>query len=213
VLSVCEIFYSIQGESSYAGLPCAFVRLSGCNLSCAWCDTEYARGPGRDMEVGEVVREVVALRCPMVMVTGGEPLLQKETPDLLHALLRREFKVLVETNGSLDIRLAPPACSRIVDMKGPSSGMADKMNMENINHLEVGDELKFVIADRTDYEHARRLVALLDVENSRRHGVLFSPVFGVQNPAELASWILEDHLDARLNLQLHKVLWGDKRGV
>ncbi|MFH1887872.1 MAG: radical SAM protein [Pseudomonadota bacterium] len=213
-LSVCEIFYSIQGESSFAGTPCAFVRLAGCNLSCLWCDTPYARDePGVSMSVEEVIGRVRELRAPIVEVTGGEPLLQEQTPALLSGLLSKGFQVLVETNGSLDIRIAPSRCVRIVDIKCPSSGMADKNDLENLNRLGPRDEVKFVMADREDYDFARRLVALLDMDNARVNPVHFSPVSGRLEPRELAEWILADHLDVSLGLQLHKILWGDRRGV
>ncbi len=213
-LKVCEIFHGIQGESTFAGTPCAFVRLAGCNLACSWCDTAYARDePGVSMPVEEVIGKVRALRAPIVEVTGGEPLIQPDTPALLMGLLAKGFQVLVETNGSLDIRLASSRCVRIVDVKCPSSGMVEKNDLENLNRLGPKDEIKFVVADREDYEFARRLTALLDVDNARVNPVLFSPVSGRLDPRELAGWILEDRMDVRLSLQIHKILWGDRRGV
>ena len=212
VLQVTEIFHSIQGESSQAGWPCVFVRLTGCNLRCVWCDTAYAFHGGRRMSVEEVLVEVEQYRCPMVELTGGEPLLQPEAIPLMEDLLRRGYRVLLETGGSLSIEHVPRGVVRIVDVKCPGSGESDRNRWENVGILEREDELKFVVADREDYTWASRQVR--ERELARRCGVLFSPVHGRLHPGDLARWILEDGLPVRVQIQLHKVLWPCvERGV
>jgi 7-carboxy-7-deazaguanine synthase len=215
-LAVSEIFFSIQGESSHAGRPCVFVRLAGCNLRCAWCDTAYAWEAGDSrMEVSEIVERVLDFQCPLVEVTGGEPLIQEQTPELVRTLLQRGLTVLLETNGSLDVSRIDPACHRIVDIKCPSSGMAEHNDLQNLRRLTERDELKFVIGSREDYEFAKNILAAAAPERAaRRFGVNFSPVSGTLSPCTLAQWILEDRLPVRLNLQLHKILWDPgARGV
>ena len=221
-LLVNEIFRSIQGESSYAGWPCAFVRLAGCNLRCTYCDTRYAYEEGEPLDVEAVVRRVLALETPLVEVTGGEPLLQDETPDLVEHLLEEGLTVLLETNGSLDIGRVSAHCVRIVDFKCPSSGMAGADDWDNIDRLEPADEVKCVIGDREDYlfardEVLRRLVSSFPAVGGAcgcRNIVHFSPVFGRLSPSELAEWILADRLWVHLHLQWHKILWEpDRRGV
>ncbi|MBA4356776.1 MAG: radical SAM protein [Humidesulfovibrio sp.] len=210
-LQVCETFLSIQGESSHAGWPCAFVRLTGCNLRCRYCDTAYAYAGGAARSVDDIVVEVRATRCRRVEITGGEPLLQSETPELAAGLTELGLTVLVETNGSLDIRVLPPQVIAIVDMKGPSSGEQDRMDLGNLTRLRGRDEVKFVLADRADYAHMLELLPRID---PARNTVNASPQFGVLPPQELAAWILADGLDVRLNLQQHKHIWPpDKRGV
>ncbi|MGA2027934.1 MAG: radical SAM protein [Syntrophobacteraceae bacterium] len=204
-LEVNEIFHSIQGESSWSGQPCVFIRLTGCNLRCAYCDTSYAYEQGRFMEIPEIVERVRRLRCDLVEVTGGEPLIQAETPPLIGALLDAGHTVLLETNGSMDIGVVDPRCIRIMDIKCPSSGMAGQNDLRNLKQLRVHDELKFVIGSREDYEFARDLLSTLP---DARCKINFSPVFGSLAPRSLAEWILEDHLAVRLNLQLHKIIWG-----
>ncbi|MDR3555946.1 MAG: radical SAM protein [Syntrophobacteraceae bacterium] len=206
-----EIFHSIQGESSRAGLPCVFVRLTGCNLRCAYCDTTYAYEQGALMEIAEILQQVRQLRCDLVEVTGGEPLLQTETPRLIAALLNAGHTVLLETNGSLDIGIVDQRCVRIVDIKCPSSAMAGQNDLDNLGKLGERDELKFVVGTREDYEFARHILSTIP---AGKCGVNFSPVFGAVDPRSLAGWILEDRLPVRLNLQLHKILWGpETRGV
>ncbi|OFW10254.1 MAG: 7-carboxy-7-deazaguanine synthase [Acidobacteria bacterium RIFCSPLOWO2_02_FULL_67_36] len=213
MLTVNEIFHSIQGESTHAGRPCVFVRLTACDLRCTWCDTAYAFSDGRKMPVGEVVAEVGSYGCPLVEVTGGEPLLQKEVYPLMEHLIARGHTVMLETGGHLPIDQVPPAVIRIVDLKCPGSGESAKNHWPNLDVLRAHDEVKFVIRDRIDYEFA--------VEVMNRHGlaartaaVLFSPVHGVLDPKVLAGWILHDRLPARLQLQVHKYIWGaDVRGV
>jgi len=210
-LEVNEIFHSIQGESSWSGQPCVFIRLTGCNLRCAYCDTSYAYEQGRFMEIPEIVERVRRLRCDLVEVTGGEPLIQAETPPLIGALLDAGHTVLLETNGSMDIGVVDPRCVTIMDIKCPSSGMAGQNDLRNLKQLRVHDELKFVIASREDYEFAKELLSTLPASRCK---INFSPVFGSLAPRSLAEWILEDHLPVRLNLQLHKIIWGpETRGV
>jgi len=212
-LIVNEIFHSIQGESTHAGLPCVFVRLTGCNLRCAYCDTAYAYDEGRPMQISEILDSIAVFRCNMVEVTGGEPLLQDKTPDLISGLLRKNYRVLLETNGSFDIRLADPRCARIMDVKCPGSGEHEKCDHKNFRYLGKRDQVKFVIGDRQDYEYARDI--LNKIPSSIPTGnLLFSPLAEKLVPAQLAGWILEDHLQTRLHLQLHKTIWPDiERGV
>ena len=210
-LKVNEIFYSIQGESSYSGLPCVFVRLTGCNLRCSYCDTKYAYEDGDEMEVDEIVNRVKSFNCSLVEVTGGEPMTQQETPLLISELLKCESKVLLETNGSCDISTVDKGCVRIVDVKCPSSGEADKNDLTNLAKLTEVDELKFVIGDRPDYEYAKGVLSKCEVKARYVH---FSPIFNVLDPVDLAEWILKDHLPVRLQLQLHKIVWDpNQRGV
>jgi 7-carboxy-7-deazaguanine synthase len=212
VLRVNEIFHSIQGESTYAGMPCVFVRLTGCNLRCSWCDTEYAFEEGTAMSVDQVLAEVDRLGCSLVEITGGEPLLQPEALDLMRALLERDYGVLLETGGSLPIESVPRGVVRIVDLKCPGSGESDRNRWENLDQLDSSDQVKFVIRDRADYEWARRV--LHERELTKRCAVLFSPVHGVLDAGELAGWVLADRLPVRVQVQLHKLLWpGVSRGV
>ena len=209
---VHEIILTLQGEGTRAGLPCTLVRLAGCNLRCAWCDTPHARDEGTDMTLPEVLRRVAALGCRRVEVTGGEPLTQGAAPELLRRLLAAGYETLLETNGSLDLASVGSEVVRIVDFKCPSSGEHAANRWENIHHLTGRDEVKFVLADRADYEFARAAVR----ERGLREicTVIFSPVFGRLEPATLAEWILADGLDVRLGLQLHKMVWPDRdRGV
>jgi 7-carboxy-7-deazaguanine synthase len=212
VLRVNEIFHSIQGESTHAGRPCVFVRLTGCNLRCTWCDTAYAFHEGVSRTVGEVLDEVAAYGCGLVEVTGGEPLLQPEAVELMSALLARGHEVLLETGGSLPIEDVPEGVRRIVDVKCPGSGEAHRNRWENLDALRPGDEVKFVVASREDYAFARDAVRRRDL--AARVPVLLSPVHGALEPALLAAWVLEDRLPVRVQLQLHKLLWpGVPRGV
>lgn len=213
-LKVNEIFFSIQGESSHAGRPCAFIRLAGCNLRCSYCDTRYAYEEGSWQEIDDIEREIRPFGCSLVEVTGGEPLLQAETPELVRRLLDNGYTVLLETNGSLHIGAVDERCCRIVDMKCPSSGEADKNRLENLAVLTPNDEVKFVIADRSDFDYAKTVISTRLSHHRDLKPPLISPAFGRLNPESLARWILEDHLDVRLQIQLHKVIWGaEKRGV
>lgn len=213
-LKVNEIFYSIQGESSRAGRPCVFIRLTGCNLRCTYCDTAYAYEQGKEHTISQILDRVRDYRCSLVEVTGGEPLLQEQTPSLVQALLDARCQVLLETNGSLDIARVSRDCVRIVDVKCPSSGMAGIANLANLETLTVQDELKFVIGDREDFAFACKVVDLLESRGLTHGPLLFAPVFGVLAARDLAAWILERRLPVRLQLQLHKILWPrKKRGV
>lgn len=212
VLKINEIFHSIQGESTHAGRPCVFVRLTGCNLRCTWCDTAYAFHEGSPMSVDEVVERVRGYDCRLVEVTGGEPLLQPEVVPLLRALVERGHDVLVETGGHVPIEGVPEGVGRIVDVKCPGSGESTKNRFRNLDVLRPGDELKFVIRDRADYDWAAAVVRERGL--SSKVPVLFSPVHGDLEPSDLAGWILEDRLPVRFQMQVHKVLWpGVLRGV
>jgi len=211
-LRVNEIFLSIQGESALAGRPCVFVRLTGCNLRCRWCDTTYAFEEGRRMGVEEVLARVADYRCGLVEVTGGEPLLQPEALTLLRELVARDYTVLLETGGSLPIEAVPQGVRRIVDVKCPGSGESGRNRWENLEHLRGGDELKFVLADRADYEWAVQQIRSRELAG--RCPLVFSPAHGALAPATLAEWVLEDRLPVRVQIQLHKLLWpGVERGV
>ncbi len=211
-LVVNEIFHSIQGESCHSGRPCVFVRLTYCNLRCSYCDTEYAFHEGVRMDVQEIIRRVRAYQCPLVEVTGGEPLVQRHSPELLQSLCDEGFEVLLETGGSLDISKVDPRVKRIVDFKCPGSGMEEHNLWSNVDCLSARDEVKFVIGDRDDFDWSVEKVRLHDLED--RCSVLFSVVFGVLPPVHLAEWILEKKLRVRLQLQMHKYLWQpEARGV
>ena len=214
-LDISEIFVSIQGEGTRAGLPCVLVRLAGCNLRCRWCDSPYTWDHGTTMTLDEIVQRVQALRCPLVELTGGEPLLQEQAPPLLGRLVGLGYQVLLETNGSMDIGCADPAVVRIVDIKCPSSGQSHASRWENIPLLRPTDEVKFVLADREDFDYAREVIA--EHRLADRCTVLMSPAGGLLPPATLSQWMLEDDRlprQVRLNLQLHRIIWPDKtRGV
>ncbi len=210
-VKVNEIFYSLQGESARAGLPCVLVRLTGCPLRCRWCDTAYAFHDGEWLARAEVLARVAAWSCPLVEVTGGEPLLQPGALPLLAALCDAGYEVLLETSGAVDIAPVDPRVRRIVDVKCPGSGEAGRNRWENLELLRPGDELKLVLADEADYLWARELVRERGLH--RRCPVSFSPAAGELDPAALAGWMLRDHLPVRLQLQLHKLLWGGARGV
>ncbi len=207
-LKINEVFYSIQGESSFAGRPCVFIRLTGCNLRCSYCDTQYAYHDGNPLKIDKILAKVGFYECRLVEITGGEPLLQKETPTLIQRLLDEDHEVLLETNGSQDISSVDRRCVRIVDIKCPSSGEEEKNDLKNLNLLTDKDEVKFVIGDREDYEYAKRVLNLIPAYSKRIRAVHFSTVFGKIDPKTLAKWILEDHLTVRLHLQLHKLIWG-----
>lgn len=208
---VTEIFHSIQGESSHTGRPCTFVRLTGCNLRCAWCDTSYSWNEGRELSVSRVLAEVEAFGCNLVELTGGEPLLQAGSIPLAKALTDLGYELLVETNGTLPPDMLPPRSTAIVDVKCPSSTMHERMHPALLCSLRPKDELKFVLADRADYDYAAQIVRGLPATGRITH---FSPVSASLPPAELAAWILADRLPVRLTLQLHKIIWHpDARGV
>jgi 7-carboxy-7-deazaguanine synthase len=190
------------------------VRLTGCNLRCAYCDTQYAYNDGTWLEIPEILRQVSQFNCRLVEVTGGEPLIQEQTPELIATLLNRDFTVLLETNGSQNIGAVDERCIRILDIKCPSSGESEKNRLENLKILTPLDEIKFVIGSREDYEYASFILATDLPHRDRMKLPLFSPVFGKIDPQTLAQWILQDRLDVRLQLQLHKLIWGPGcRGV
>ncbi len=212
-LLVNEIFHSIQGESTYSGRPCIFVRLTGCNLRCSYCDTRYAYEEGVKMEISEIINRVAGYECPLIEITGGEPLLQSETPLLIYRLLENGYEVMMETNGSLDISSVDGRCIKIVDIKCPTSSESDKNDLENLKRLNPKDQVKFVIGSRKDYEYAKEITELIHPGFSMDQ-ILFSPVSGEMAPAKLAEWILEDSLNVRLHLQLHNIIWpGKEKGV
>jgi 7-carboxy-7-deazaguanine synthase len=213
VLTINEIFHSIQGESTHTGRPCVFVRLTACDLRCSWCDTPYAFSEGRKMSLDEIVDQVDRYDCPLVEITGGEPLLQRDVYPLMDRLLASGRTVMVETGGHMSIAEVPAPVIKIVDVKCPGSGESHRMHWDNLAILAPHDEVKFVIKDRADYEFARDIVGSHSLAG-RIAAVLFSPVHGVLDPRELAAWILEDKLEVRLQLQVHKFIWGaDVRGV
>ena len=213
MLTVNEIFHSIQGESTHAGRPCVFVRLTACDLRCTWCDTPYAFTEGRKMSVDEVVEQVRGYNCDVVEITGGEPLLQKAVYPLMQRLLDDGRTVMLETGGHLSADDVPAGVVRVIDIKCPGSGESDKVYWPNLDRLRSTDELKFVIKDRADYDYARDVVATRDLV-SRCSAILFSPVHGVLQPRQLAEWILADRLPVRLQLQAHKYIWDPQtRGV
>ncbi|PWT91501.1 MAG: 7-carboxy-7-deazaguanine synthase [Acidobacteria bacterium] len=207
---ITEIFKSIQGESSYAGLPCSFIRTTGCNLRCVWCDTEYAFHGGKEMTIDEVLQAIESHHCELVEVTGGEPLLQQDVPELCARLLDRKHKVLIETSGAQDISVLPEKVIKIMDVKCPESGMMEMMNWKNLDHLSTFDEIKFVINSRRDYDWAVEI--LFKYQLPEKNLVLFSPVYRKMEPEKLAEWILQDNLPVRFQIQLHKVLWGETPG-
>ena len=213
MLTINEIFHSIQGESTHSGRPCVFVRLAACDLRCSWCDTPYAFHEGTKRSVDDVVDQVARFGCGLVEITGGEPLLQRDVYPLMDWLLESGLTVMVETGGHLSIHEVPTRVIRIVDVKCPGSGESARNHWENLALLTAHDEVKFVIRDRADYEFARDVVSRYALTGLCA-AVLFSPVHGVLPPKDLAEWILEDKLQVRLQLQAHKYIWGaDVRGV
>jgi 7-carboxy-7-deazaguanine synthase len=213
MLTINEIFYSIQGESTYAGRPCVFVRLTACDLRCTWCDTPYAFDEGHKQTVDEVVAAVEQHHCPLVEITGGEPLLQEDVYELMTRLLSQGRTVMLETGGHRPIDRVPSDVVKIVDVKCPGSGEAGKNCWANLDRLAPHDEVKFVVKDRTDYEFARNVIQRHNLL-LRCAAILISPVHGQMDPKLLAEWMLADALPARLQLQLHKFIWTpDTRGV
>lgn len=213
MVTINEIFHSIQGESSYAGQPCVFVRLTACDLRCSWCDTPYAFHEGRKRTVDDIVAEVSAIGCPLVEVTGGEPLLQEEVYPLMQALLDAGHRVLLETGGHRSTARVPPEVVTILDVKCPGSGESHRNDWTNLARLRPHDEVKFVVKDRADYDYAREVMERHALA-THAAAVHVSPVHGVLPPAELAAWVLADRLPARVQLQVHKVIWSpDTRGV
>jgi 7-carboxy-7-deazaguanine synthase len=213
MLTVNEIFHSIQGESTHAGERCVFVRLTACDLRCTWCDTPYAFHEGRKMSIDDVLSAVEEYGCPLVEITGGEPLLQEGVYELMDRLLAAGHTVLLETGGHRPIDRVPPAVVKIVDIKCPGSGEADKNCWSNLDRLAPHDEVKFVVLDRTDYEFARNVMARAQLP-SRAAAILFSPVHDQLDPKTLSEWVIADRLPVRVQLQLHKLIWSPTtRGV
>jgi len=212
LLRVNEIFKSIQGESSYAGIPCVFVRLTGCNLRCSYCDTTYAYDEGAEMSACEILKTIKGYGCKNVCVTGGEPLLQSSVNKLINLLNKNRYKIFVETSGSINIDMLPKAVTRIMDIKCPDSGMENEMDWDNIDRLKSNDEVKFIISSKKDYVWAKRITRKYKLTD--RAQILFGIAYGKMKPKTLAGWILKDNLDLRLQLQLQKYIWPDKeRGV
>jgi 7-carboxy-7-deazaguanine synthase len=209
-MKVNEIFYSIQGEGMLVGVPSIFLRLVGCNLRCSFCDTKYAYEQGTEMSIQEILDEIKKFTCNYVCLTGGEPLLQKDIIKLIESLLQKNYNVCLETNGSISIKKLVGKKSLMIslDIKCPSSGFHKQMNMKNVSYLTKKDQLKFIIKNKDDYHYAKKIL-------KKYHSpctVFFQPVWGT-NPKKLASWILKDGVNVRLALQLHKIVWGTKRGV
>lgn len=211
-MKINEIFESIQGETSYAGLPCIFIRITGCNLRCSYCDTTYAYEDGTEMPIGSILQYVDQFTSKLVCVTGGEPLLNKDSPLLIKDLLDKDYRVLVETNGSCDINILPKKAVKIMDIKCPDSNMSHLMHWQNVKYLSKSDEVKFVLRSQRDYEWAKMIIhkyRLPEVTN-----ILIGTVFGTVSPGSVVRWVLEDGLDARIQLQLHKYIWEPQtRGV
>ena len=212
MIKVNEIFYSIQGESSAAGVPTVFVRLTGCNLRCTYCDTEYAFYEGKEFSLNEIVDKVKSYKCKSVEITGGEPLLQEESFELMKLLADEGLFVMLETSGSISVKDVDKRVKIIMDLKCPSSGMEKKNLYDNISYLKEIDEVKFVVGNREDYDWAKLQISTYNLDE--KHEVLISPVFGEIEPVKIVNWILEDKLKVRFQLQMHKFIWEpDKRGV
>jgi 7-carboxy-7-deazaguanine synthase len=214
MLKINEIFKSIQGESTFAGLPCTFIRLAGCNLRCSYCDTNYAYYDGKELSDDEIVSKIEEYGVKCVEFTGGEPLLQEETPRLLKTLLDRDYTVLVETNGSICIGCLDKRLHIIMDFKTPRSGMSERMKPRNFKFLKKTDQIKFVIMDRPDYDWAKGIIeehSLIE----RFDNILMSPAYGELSPKDLVTWVLQDNLYVRVQLQIHKYIWApdEREGI
>ena len=207
MLKINEIFKSIQGESTYAGLPCTFIRLAGCNLRCTYCDTNYAYYHGRELSDKEIISKIEEYGVRCVEFTGGEPLLQEETPPLIKTLLDKGYDVLIETNGSICIGCLDKRITVIMDLKTPKSGMSERMNFKNLDFLKENDEIKFVLMDESDYIWAKDIIKKHHITDKFKK-ILMSPAYSVLQPKALASWILRDNLPVRLQLQIHKYIWA-----
>lgn len=209
-MKINEIFYSLQGEGNWSGLPNIFIRTTGCNLRCSYCDTQYAYKKGKKMNIKDIIRETQKYPCKYICITGGEPLLQDETLDLLHILLKKRYKICLETNGSINIEKIAGKKSLVLslDIKCPSSGMHDKMIFNNLYYLTKKDQLKFVIKNRKDYDYAKSIIKTYKPKCK----IFIQPLWGI-DPKDLSTWILNDSLNVRLGLQLHKIVWGNKKGI
>jgi 7-carboxy-7-deazaguanine synthase len=209
-LQITEIFYSLQGESNTVGIPTVFVRLTGCPLRCGYCDTAYAFSGGEEMDLNSIVERIAAFGCNQITVTGGEPLAQEQCPELLSRLCDDGYQVSLETSGALDLSEVDSRVTKVMDIKTPGSGEAEKNLFSNITHLTRSDQIKFVICDEADYIWSKDIIqqnSLVSVAE-----ILMLPAYGEQNPTELAEWILADRLPVRFQMQLHKQLWGDAKG-
>ena len=205
-MKICELFYSIQGESTFSGMPCIFIRTSGCNLRCSYCDTKFAyEEEGYEISPEKVLKNIKEYNCRLLEVTGGEPLLQEEIYDLIEMVLEENYNVLLETNGSLLTDKVPEQVIKIVDIKCPESGQSNLMNFENLNYLKKKDHVKFVLTDKADYEWAKGVIS--DYNLIGRTNILVSPACNILDIKKLAEWILKDSLDVRLQVQLHKIIW------
>ena len=209
-LKISEIFHSLQGETTFVGLPTIFIRLTGCPLRCTWCDTEYAFSGGQWMEIDEIIKKAKSLGTPYVTVTGGEPLSQKRCHVLLDKLIEHGFNVSLETSGALCIANVNNKVCTVMDLKAPGSGEESKNRYQNINYLDSKDQIKFVIKDRTDYHWTQEIIQRYNLVDKCE--ILLSPVAGEINPTDLAQWILDDKMMVRFQLQLHKILWNDAQG-
>ena len=211
-LKINEIYYSVQGESTHAGRPCIFIRLTYCNLRCSYCDTEYAFYDGKDMEITDIMSEIKRWDCNLVEVTGGEPLFQDECIDLLNELVNSNYEVMLETGGSLSISDVPKKVVKIVDFKCPSSGMVKKNLWSIVDDLQAHDEVKFVIGNREDFDWAKDRITEYSLDKICT--LLFSPTFGEIDPQQIVEWILADNLPVRMQMQMHKMIWSpEEKGV
>lgn len=207
MLKINEIFKSIQGESTYAGLPCTFIRLAGCNLRCTYCDTNYAYYDGEELSDEKIISKIEEYGVKCVEFTGGEPLLQEETPKLLKTLLDKNYNVLIETNGSICIGCLDKRLNIIMDYKTPKSGMSERMRPKNFEFLKKSDQIKFVLMDKSDYEWAKEVITNNNL-NDRFDNILMSPAYGELSPKSLVNWVLSDNIPVRVQLQIHKYIWG-----
>jgi 7-carboxy-7-deazaguanine synthase len=209
-MKINEIFYSIQGEGKWMGLPNIFIRTTGCNLRCSFCDTTYAYETGEEMSIEEIINRIRKHPCNYVCITGGEPLLQEAIVQLIDVLLEKKYVICLETNGSIGIESLEGKKSILIslDIKCTSSTMHEKMNFDNVSLLTCKDQLKFIIQNREDYEYAKKIIKKYKPQSA----IFFQPVWGI-NLKELSSWVLNDGLDVRIGLQLHKIIWGDRKGV
>ena len=211
-LKINDIYYSVQGESPYAGRPCIFIRLTYCNLRCTYCDTEYAFYEGKDMEIPEIINEIQQWDCNLVEVTGGEPLFQEECIDLLNDLVNSSYEIMLETGGSLSISDVPKEVIKIVDFKCPTSGMVKKNSWSIVDDLQPHDEVKFVIGNREDFDWAKNRIEEYSLDKICT--LLFSPTFGEIDPQQIVEWILAENLPVRIQMQMHKMIWSpEEKGV
>ena len=212
ILKINEIFKSIQGESTYMGLPCAFIRLTSCNLRCTYCDTDYSFYEGEDMTLTQIINSIIPMKTKLVEITGGEPMLQKNVIPLMNKLLNMNYTVLLETSGAISLKKVPEKVKKIVDFKCPSSGMADKNLWSILGEINKEDQIKFVIGNKIDYEWTKKIIRKYQLD--KKWLILFSPVFETLSLEKLSRWILNDNLNVRLQIQMHKYIWGpEKRGV